>query len=198
MNNCCICGINRDIVHKVQGVLSANFNDFQYLHYDSEYICPRCQSYLSDTGFEGKPLRCFNVIIIGEIITKLAHNEIAKVLLAPPDPPFTIIVTYSHKKHIFLHAKPTTNLDSIYVATDKEDIVFSHSQFVEIYTICNELYNKVGLSKNDILYHLCKWKLVEEYGIEKYYGLIAKLKKYYYTAFLRFVVYVLVKEKAHD
>jgi len=195
---CAVCGTFDIKAHLKKYILSANFNDIQYLKYNSNYICSCCAKCLSDSAIDGKPLRSYSIFVTESNLIKLAHDDIHKIFLTPLEIPCLIMITYSHKKHIFFHAQITNDINAICVATDVGNIIFSQDEFIKIFNICNELYNKVGLSKDNIRFGQVRWKQVEEYGINTYQKLEYNLQKYYHTGLLNFIIYCLVKEKAND
>ena len=178
--------------------MSSNFNDWQYLKYANDRICQDCASCLDSGAFNGKALRNYSVLVTSKNITALARRDIAAAIFNPPDPLFVFMVTFTHKKHIFFHARVNRSASKFHIATDNGDIEVEPERFAGIYNICQRLY-QAGFSKSEIrsgVYR--KWKKIESFGIEEFRVLDREIAAFRGSFRLNFLLHVLDKEDDHD
>lgn len=189
---CSICGRFSDYAFLKSESISSSFNDYQYFKYNTDFICEYCNACLSNTGFDGKALRNYSIIA----------NESKYIILNKPaiiyhidnqfSPPYIFMVSFSKKKHIFLHTKINYDQININISTDRYDLSFTKEQFNNIYIPCSDLYN-TGFSKMEIetgIYR--KWKLMDQK--RDFFILDKEINKYRGTNLLNFVLYALSKE----
>lgn len=195
---CDICGSQTDRNCLTKAVLSAKFNDWQHIRGNSGYICVDCAACLAGNSFNGKAFRSYSTLTTEASIKILNKSDIHSIIATPPDPPFVLIVTYTHKKHIFFHAQITTDNNSIYVATDKTDLRIQPHEYNELYSHCAVLY-EAGFSKAEIeTGKYRKWRRIEDFGTNRFLALNQQIAVHRNTALLEFVVHTLQKENTDD
>ncbi|MDD4972577.1 MAG: hypothetical protein PHT07_24360 [Paludibacter sp.] len=192
---CSICGRKTNFGHDKKKSVSANFNDYQHFKYDTDCICEFCYACLSSNTFNEKTLRNYSIIANEKQIIVPDRPAIIVNINYPPDPPFVFMVSFSKKKHIFLHAKINTS-EIINIATDKYDLSFTKEQFNNVLLPCSKLY-EAGFSKTEIERgEYRKWKVIDE--TPEFFRLNNEIQKHRGTHLLNFVLYTLSKETEDD
>ena len=193
-STCAFCGMRSQHCFPIKDILSANFNDHKYMRHDTDHVCDHCASCLDSKTLNGKALRNYSVIATESGITSLARNSIHRYIIEPPAPPFVFMVTFTHKKHIFFHARVNYAKTRFQVATDRIDIEIDPIQFKERYNICSRLYD-ASFSKAEIASNRYrKWNKIEKFGAAQFSELNKQIDVYRGSFYLDFLLHILQKE----
>lgn len=190
IEKCCICGERGEAI-KSKKIFSGNFNDWQYIKFDSEYICNKCASCFSSKAFDGKALRNYSVLITDDLIEKINRQLILQTIKNPPKK-FAMIVTFSQKKHCFYQAKINT-IEPFRIATDKYTLDIYTKEFLDLYYNLYKLYD-LKFSKTEILSGNYSTKNMKKAGGDLW-EIDEKISKYRFTNLIDFSVWLLHKEE---
>jgi CRISPR type IV-associated protein Csf1 len=192
---CAICGAG-SIGLPLKKAVSAKFNDFQYMRFKTDFTCGVCHKCLSGGGLDGKALRNYHTIANLEQIIFLEKSQIHDYIISPLDPPFIFLVSFSKKKHIFLHAKINFEKNPIYIATDKQDIILDIGEYAHLFGACKVLYD-VGFSKTEMQTGLYKkLSLIDE--VSNFWDHDLLISKYRNRFILQFTLYTISKKEEKE
>lgn len=195
-SRCAICGTLDDCV-AIKDALSAKFNDYQHLRFGSAYICVTCHACMRGDGVNGKALRNYSFIATVDELMILDKRGIVDSIAIPPDKEFIFCVSFTRKKHIFLHARINPGgCEDVYIATDKRDIFINRKEFCELFDACDKLY-QAGFNKSEIETGIYKkFSVIEK--LPEFHLLESEVKQHRGNFLLHFVCHVLTKEREDD
>lgn len=193
---CVICGSETTEGTKRQKIISSSFTDWAQLKHNGTVVCPNCAACVSNSGFAGKALRSYSVIVTDSGVTKATRKDIAEAIISPPAGPYILIVNYSMKKHAWFNASindPTSEL--VQIGTDQCSVVLYRRLFKAAFRAGMDLYAG-GFSKQDIdLGNTQKYSKIELYGVDKYYADMAELNALRETSAMQLLLWALHKDQ---
>lgn len=195
-----IQGVNR------KDIIKSSFTDYQYLKYDSDFMCPECASLIAQIQVNGKStwLRNFSFICTETTFLSLKREEIWDWIFVPPTPPFVFVVTYTNKKQIAFKAAIQEDNKTFKIFTDKGEVEITPSKLNDLTEILRNWYtivpNKADsklqptyFNKSEILSGGKNLKNIENYGINRYVNENNFLNQYRNTPLLKLLVFALNK-----
>ncbi|MBC9130670.1 hypothetical protein FcAc13_05030 [Frischella sp. Ac13] len=102
--------------------------------------------------------------------------ELEQCLLNPPQPPFSIIITETGKKHLIFKANISLSKDNFFVQLEEQSINVYLDDFKKLHSTVKEAYN-LGLSKESILTGNYNYSTVLKIGLKKWQNIECELKK---------------------
>lgn len=205
----CGLGITQG-VHQKNIIKKATFNDYQYLKYDSDFLCQPCAALISDIRFaddvkdQKRRLRSFSFLATENGFKVLKREDIWETIFTPPAGPFVFCVTYSNKKHIAFKTRIQCDSQNYVVYTDKGEVLLELAKITELARIISCWYKILPgkqnikqqptfFTKSEILHGGYNFRNISEYGIERYNIENRFLEKYRNTTLLTLLVFALNK-----
>lgn len=205
---CKMCGkgIRKGVLQK--DIIKSTFTDYQYLRYDSRYLCPECCALigritLGDNGLTW--LRNFSFIATEDSFRVLKREKLLSTLINPPDPPFVLCITYSNKKHISFKSRIQLSNKVYSVFTDKGEVEIAPHNITELlkiliswYTVLPDKQNTkqqpTWLTKGEILNGGKNYKNINAYGLGRYQEENLFIEQYRETSLLKLLTFALNKK----
>lgn len=194
-------------VHR-KHLISERFTDTEYLRYPSNYISidvALCISKVirSDKGYNC--LRNYSYLATEKELRILQREEILPILLAPPDPPFCLAVTFSNKKHTSFKTIPAYDRNRYVLTTDKGNVFIDVQKVKSVLNTVGKWYTVIPgkednslqptyFTKEEILFGSRNFKRIQDYGEDQYVIENGIIEKYRKTLFLTLIVHLLNKK----
>lgn len=206
---CKMCGkIIFEGVKQADIINKQTFNDYQYLKYDSKFLCVHCSATIGQIAVDGKEktrLRSFSFIATENDFLILKREQLWNYIFNPPEDRFVFCVTYSHKKHIAFKSQIQYSNKLYKIFTDKGEVELDLYYLEDLAEIIQNWYtvlpDKVEskqqptwFTKGEILSGARNIKNITRYGIQKYYSENLFLGKYRNTTLLTLLVFAVNKK----
>lgn len=117
--HCALCRrpFHGDGAVTVKDAIKETFTNRDLLDPRSQYVCVACAYCLRDAKLRRKDfVACENELRF------LQRNELVKVLLNPPIPPFIFCIGLSHKKHLVIRTRVNLSRNLFYVQFEEQGI----------------------------------------------------------------------------
>jgi len=197
---CCLCESEGIQGFRRKQVIASGFMDVGYLR-PTDWICRYCAACLGYQQGRTGLVRNFSFVAGENALQFLKREEIWHVMTDPPEPPFVLGVTYSHKKHISFkaavnlsrtHFSASTEAGHVQVNPDGDATLKGTMQ--RWYTICKPTKTEpTWFTKAHVLQGCDNFKRIEEYGTDQYFADDAIIRPYRHTALLELYAYALNK-----
>lgn len=170
---CHICGLPTSEGKPVEEVIKHGFTAIDVLRATgSAIVCPACV-YTK----EQSAIRTQHYVVTSHTWRHLKREELAGVILHPPDPPFAIVIQQSHKKHTWLQARVNGNREQFWVSLEETPILLVPDKFRAIFIAVESLYHN-GFSKDEIRSGTYQHKRIERIGLDRWMTLEAVLRSH--------------------
>jgi hypothetical protein len=105
-----------------------------------------------------------------------SRSEIEKILLNPPEPPFSIVITVSGKKHLIFRSKISYSKSDFFVQFEEQSISVNLKKFKDVHDIVKYAYEN-GVSKESLLSGNYNHLVILKIGLKKWGEIENKLRK---------------------
>ena len=153
--NCVFCGeLNADKIVK----FPETFTAYQFLQ-AGDKACPRCAEMFTDPKYRR------NSWIMKDGAFTVLDNPL-ETLLNLPEPPFTLYLTKTKRKHGWVRAvqNPVLNRNKFILTIDEEKTMFSRDVFAELNGFADSMFEK-GIPKSILLGGMPSASAIEKFGL---------------------------------
>lgn len=154
---CIFCGAETPEDAKLI-VFPETFTAYQLLQ-AGDKACERCAAMFADSKF-----RRNSWIVQDGVFTVL--KDPLEALLSLPDPPFTLYLTKTKRKHGWIRAvqNPALNVKRFILVVDEEKIIFQAERYADLYRFARNLYAR-RISKSIMLGGMPEPSVHRRYGL---------------------------------
>lgn len=170
-------------------IIKDTFTDHSYARAPgADYICPACIWCLSY-----RELRNYSILATNEGLRHPSKNEIAEIILNPPDPPWFLCIAVSGQK--WLHFKGKVNLNNSRYVVNLEEIkvVIEPKAYTRMFEVVERLYNG-GFTKDEIERLDFAVHRIQKYGLMNLERDITMLQPYKGSRMIKLAAYLARKK----
>jgi len=184
--HCWLCGgmLNDRGIHKSL-VIKDTFTDHSWAHVrGADYVCAGCVWCLSY-----KTLRNYSILATHDGLKHPSRNEIAEILLNPPEPPWLLCIAVSGQKWLHFKGKINYGNDRYTVNFEETQVIVEPKTYDRIFEVTERLYNG-GFTKDEIENFNFPAHKIQKYGLVNLENDMNQLQSYKGSRMLKLAVYL--------
>lgn len=210
-----ICAFTGEYIDEgflLKDILSANFTEYEYIKYNSDYISINAFLCLAEiipsaNNINRKnSLRVYNYYVDDKELLLLKREELLDYIIKFKQTPFVFCITYNNKKHTSFKAKLNYDNEEFVVRTDLSNVHIKKKEVLEVLPIMQNWYTILQgkedtaaqptfFSKQEILSGKLNFNKVLEYGEEKAFEENEILAQYRGAQWFELITHCLNKKK---
>lgn len=123
-DQCLVCGNEAEIFYARKDIIKPTFNNLDVLADPAgDAVCAACAWCMSNKEHKNRNiLRMHHFLATEKTLQWIKKSVFSETLFNPPEPPFVMGYTFTHKKHHWLFAPVNYTRDIVQVGTDERTI----------------------------------------------------------------------------
>lgn len=139
---CMVCGSVEPPFYPRKMVIKPTFNNLDEMADPTgDAVCAPCSWCMSNKEHKNRNiLRMHHFLATEHSLEWIDKSDFFAVLFDPPDPPFVLAYTFTHKKHHWLFSPVNYTNDVIRIGTDERTLQVTPAQDRDYFTLMQEFY----------------------------------------------------------